>query len=150
MRKLQALVSYIFHLFNAFGFVLVAGTATAMTLSGCVTTPKPVVVTQNIVVAPADNLLVDCDVAAPPPKASYLATTATIPGINPNTSLQKDDAFYLVQYAKTIKALEERERQLTEHALKQFQNLDACNKRWQQLRAWKVNSEKQFNAPQKE
>jgi hypothetical protein len=126
---------------------LVAG-AVPMGMTACAThQPDPVVITKNVVIAPADNLLVDCDVAPPPAKAAYVKTAG---GINPNQTLQKDDAYYLTQYANTIKVLQERERLLTEHALKQFQNLDTCNKRWKALREWKTTAQQQLSTPQKE
>jgi hypothetical protein len=149
MRKsLQTFISQLFQLFYLRGVVLVASGATAMMLAGCDTLPKaPTVITQHIVVAPADNLLVNCEVTPPPAKATYVAAT---PGINPNISLQKDSAYYQALYVKKIKELEAREGQLSDLAMHQYQNLDACNKRLQQLREWKVTATQALNTQQKE
>lgn len=139
-EKIRRFVIALIQLFLFVGLVPIGAT-------GCATHPEPVVITKNVVIAPADNLLVNCDVTAPPAKSAYLKTSD---GINPNQTLQKDDAFYLAEYAKTIQTLQERERLLTEHALKQYQNLDTCNKRWKALREWKTTAQQQLSIPQKE
>lgn len=156
IKFLQALVQYILRLFFSCGVMLVGGSATMMMVAGCASTPvQPVVVVKHVLVSPPDNLLVDCEVAAPPAKADYLhdySVTATAPGtfvdLNGNVLETVKGAYQdTVPWAALMKTAQERERQLTELNLKHYRNADACNKRLKNLRAWKAQSIKALADP---
>lgn len=85
---------------------------TVALLAGCCTPPKPEVIIQykTIVVAPADNLLVDCDIKEPPYEIDYVAL--------PNWTLKEG---ILVDLNAINTA-----------------NLGKCNVRWKNLREWKA------------
>lgn len=68
--------------------------------------------TEYVLVAPKNDLLVDCDKEAPPNKDVYMSAT-----------------------------LKEREKLLTTHSLKQYENIDKCNVQLKNLRKWKVEQE---------
>jgi hypothetical protein len=143
-HTLEAFLDYVHRLFLLFGLVLVGAAA-----AGC-TTPVPTVVVKHVVVAPADNLLVDCDVAAPPVKLDYLRKVEVDP-TPPDLSIGKEPYPYTARFVQSVmKVAQERERQLTELNLKHYKNLDACNKRFHQIREWKAKSLLELNANKKE
>jgi hypothetical protein len=77
-----------------------------MTLIGCAT-PTPITISQNIVVSPPDNLMLDCFIEPPPDKASFEAAA------------DKDRVAMLAKVASS-----------------QIKDNDVCNKRLSQLRDW--------------
>lgn len=128
-------------------------------LGGCsVLKPQPEVRIQHVLVAPQDNLLVDCDIAPPPTKSDYLGMVKAdspfalhTPGMPHSEGLPYDNISYVAQYVAAVaKKAEERERLQTNLNLKNYQNLDACNKRWLKLREWKANALKELSPTKKE
>ena len=118
-------------------------------LGGCsLLKPAPEVRIEHIVVAPSDNLLVECDITPPPAKSDYLGMVKAdapfafhSPGMPHSEGLPYDNISYVAQYVQAVaKKAEERERLQTNLNLKNYQNLDACNKRWAKLREWKTNA----------
>lgn len=146
-KHIEALVQYILRLFFLFGIV-VGGGAVA---TGCANLPsQPVVVTKVVAIVPADNLLLDCDVAAPPAKAVYLRreqATTTIPNLTIGVAQYPYTERYVHEMLKTA---QERERQLTSLNLKHYENVDRCNQRWKQLREWKIKALREANAAAKQ
>jgi hypothetical protein len=120
---------------NIFLFVLVA-----IFLTGCVTT-KEVVRVEHIVVAPQDNLLVDCDVQAPPTAEQFLRGLAPEPA-PPQFTLVQEQLMPFELYVKMLRTAEDRGHLQTELNLKNYQYLDTCNQRWAKLREWKVEAMK--------
>lgn len=127
-------------------------------LSGCATAPAPDVHIEHVLVAPQDNLMVDCDVTPPPTKAEYMTgfkhtipLVTAAPTMPQRSELPYDNISYVTQYVQTLaKKAEERERLQTNLNLKNYQNLDACNKRWKALREWKANALKELSNKKKE
>lgn len=104
-------------------------TGAVVALSGCGTT---ITVVEHRLVMPDDNMLVDCDIEAPPPRAQYLATAPS------------KDATELEKIKAALKTAEERERLLTDLNLKQYANANVCNKRWKGVRDFKAKAQKEL------
>ena len=83
-------------------------------LSGCATT-EPVVKYETVVIAPEDNLLLDCPVTAPPNQTAYLQMTAR-----------------------------EKEEALAAYGNKQTGNVGNCNIDKAGLRKWKAEQLKKY------
>lgn len=111
-------------------------------------TPQRVVKIEHVLVAPEDNLMVDCDIAPPPAKADYLKDY-TVGAVVPAPAVPKGEQYYLAQYARGLKNAEERERMLADANLKNIKNLDVCNQRWAKLRKWKVDAKKELEVKEK-
>lgn len=78
-----------------------------LVLEGCAATP-PSIIYKNILIAPPENLLINCLVVAPPDAADYTAAS-----------------------------LQERERLLYTLSINQFKNIYLCNTQLSALRNWK-------------
>lgn len=90
--------------------VLMFFTLISSSLTGCATT-DPKVIYKTEVVAPDDNLLVDCDVQEPPNKEEYIAATP-----------------------------KDREKMLVDKISLMMKDGFTCNKRFETLRKWKADS----------
>jgi hypothetical protein len=87
-----------------------------LTASSC----DPTIVYRTTLLAPGDNLLVDCDIHAPPPKQVYKAAGES------DTREEAADV---------------REMLLTTTIVTQYKDLGVCNGRWKALRDWKARQE---------
>ena len=90
-------------------------------LSGCglfEQKQEPKVIYKTTVIAPPDNLIIDCLVEPPPNKEAYMAATD-----------------------------KEREKMLAAVIQTQFKNTFVCNNRLKELRAWKVKQLDMYNTP---
>lgn len=92
----------------------------AAMLSGCFATSNPPPTVEYVLATPADHLLLDCPVAAPPSREVYKTA-----GVNSTRE----------------QAAEKREKLLTDHAAAQMKNMSNCNARWKALREWKTQQE---------
>lgn len=125
----------------------------AMLVSGCgVFKPAPEIRYEHIVVAPQDNLLVDCDVEAPPVKSLYLSgiTLQMEAPPAPPDALVYQSEFHLQQYVMALRNAGRRETLLTDLANAQYKNVDVCNQRWAKLREWKAAAVQQLTNKKKE
>lgn len=120
-------------------FALLMALVVGLMLSGC-GTPQTVVKVEHILVAPSDNLLVSCDIAAPPDKSMYLK------GFVKDSSLTTREDI-LAQYNRALKGYQERERALIDTLLKNYEYQHICNTRWAKLRDWKATSMKELATP---
>lgn len=111
-----------------------------LTLTGCCT-PQSIVKIEHVLVAPDDNLLVDCDIEAPPSKDLYLKDYS-IGTVMAKPALAYSDDVYLSQYTRALKNAEGREAALTKVMLRNYSNQDVCNRRLKKLREWKAASVK--------
>ena len=114
----------------------------AVFITGC-STPQTIVKVEHVLVAPADNLLVDCDIEPPPVKADYLkAYDSTVS--TEKLTIANDVA--LTQYNKALHQASYREQQLTTVSMKNYRNAGICNARWKALRQWKLDVTKELGA----
>jgi len=132
LKTMQALIAHILKLFFIFGVCVGIG-ATA----GC-SAQKPLIVVQHVSVAPPDNLMVDCEITAPPSKETYLKDYSAGTVVPPLFTPDKDQYKVMTQYARALKNVEERESMLTATLLRQYQFTDMCNQRLKGLREWKA------------
>jgi len=112
-------------------------------LAGCSTVPT-VVKVQHVLVAPADNLLVDCDIAPPPKKVTYL-NFEPLPSssITENVALQFKEL--QARYIKALSSDAEQERLLSAALMANYKYQGECNARLKALRDWKVNAVKELS-----
>ena len=82
----------------------------ALLLYGCCNTP-PIIITNTKVIAPDDNLLLDCIILSPPNKLDYINAT-----------------------------MKQREEMLISYSGNLMNNSFICNKKFAALREWKLNS----------
>ena len=113
-------------------------------LTGC--TSVPVVKVNHVLVTPADNLLVDCDIAPPPKKVEYL-NFAVMPSDLTASDVVAQFKELQQRYITSLNSDAEQERQLTATLMANYKYQGECNARWKALREWKANATKELSTP---
>lgn len=107
-----------------------------LALSGCAH-DDPILITKHIVAAQDDSDLVDCEVAAPPPREAYLA------------KVPATEATQVEILKAELESASRREKLLTDAWLGQTKNLITCNKRWKGSREFKAAATERIKALEK-